>query len=140
MLYWKAFHIISMVTWFSGLFYLPRLFVYHAMADDSIGIDRFKVMERKLYYGITWPSGIATTVCGLALLYHEPSHLLLGWVQLKLSLAALLWVYHLSCGYYLKKFARDEAPYTHIFYRWYNEVPVFFLISIILLVIIQPHL
>ena len=136
----KAWHLIGMVTWFAGLFYLPRLFVYHAMSDDQPSIERFKVMERKLYYGITTPGGLFTLVFGLWMLYDYAwtafgSHL---WLQLKLVLLALLVVYHLYCGRLLNDFKHDRNRHGHVWYRWFNELPVVLLIAIVLLAVLKP--
>jgi len=136
----KAWHLIGMVTWFAGLFYLPRLFVYHAMSDDQASIERFKVMERKLYYGITTPGAIFTWVFGLWMLYDYAwaawgEHL---WLQAKLVLLALLVVYHLYCGKLLKAFKADSNTRSHVWYRWFNEIPVLALIGIVLLAVLKP--
>ncbi|MBM93536.1 MAG: TIGR00701 family protein [Legionellales bacterium] len=136
----KIIHLIAMVTWFSGLFYLPRLFVYHASATDAISLARFKVMERKLYYGITWPGACVTTLAGGGLLHQMPQLITQPWMQLKMLCLCALWAYHLMCGHYLKAFKEDRAPYTHIFYRWFNEIPVIFLIAIITLAVQKPAL
>ena len=139
MLWIKTLHIIFVVTWFSGLFYLPRLFVYHAMSSDQLSIDRFKIMERKLYYGITWPSAALATGFGIWLLnFNWHIYLAQGWMQAKLALVILLWAYHFSCGYYLKKFSTDNIPHTHVFFRWFNEIPVLLLAAIVILVVVQP--
>ena len=139
MLWIKAFHLIAMVCWFAALFYLPRLFVYHAMSDDSISRERFKVMERKLYRGIALPSMLATVILGVWLLsYNMPYYMSSGWMHAKLTLVLLLIGYHHACGAFLKKFARDENTRSHTFYRWFNEVPVLLLISIIVLAIVKP--
>lgn len=140
MLLWiKAFHIIFMVTWFSGLFYLPRLFVYHALCTDQLGNDRFKVMERKLYYGITTPGAILTTLLGFWLLkQNAPLYRHLVWMHAKLALVLLLWIYHLYCGKLLHAFKADKNQYSHVFYRYFNEVPVVALIGIIVLAIVKP--
>lgn len=139
MLYFKALHIISLVAWFAGLFYLPRLFVYHATAEDAISQNRFKVMEYRLYYGITWPAALATTALGLALISFNPVYYLQArWMQAKLSLVVLLWVYHLACGYYLKCFVKDENRQSAFFFRVFNEVPVLFLVGIVMLVVLKP--
>ena len=136
MLWVKAFHIIFMVTWFAGLFYLPRLFVYHAMSDDSPSIERFKVMERKLFYGIMTPGAILTIVFGLWLwLGFGISG---GWLHTKLLLVVLLIVYHLYCGKLLSNFRQDRNQHGHVFYRWFNEIPVIFLFAIILLAVVKP--
>lgn len=136
----KAWHLIGMVTWFAGLFYLPRLFVYHAMSDDQPSIERFKIMERKLYYGITTPGAIFTWVFGLWMLYDYAwaawgEHL---WLQAKLVLLALLVVYHLYCGKLLKEFKADSNTRSHVWYRWFNEIPVLALIGIVLLAVLKP--
>jgi putative membrane protein len=136
MLWLKSFHIIFMVTWFAGLFYLPRLFVYHAMADDEPSVARFKVMERKLYYGIMTPGAAITVASGLALwLYYGIGG---GWLHAKLALVLLLIVYHLWCGRLLAEFRDDRNRHSHVWYRWFNEVPVIFLIAIVILVTVKP--
>jgi putative membrane protein len=139
MLVLKAFHIIAMVAWFAGLFYLPRLFVYHADTSDKLSIERFKIMERRLYYGITWPSALLTSALGLSLLsYNWPYYLKAGWMHAKLSLVILLWAYHLCCGHYLKKFARDANQKSSKFYRIFNELPTLLLVSIVMFVVVKP--
>lgn len=139
MLWVKAFHIISVVCWFAGLFYLPRLFVYHAMSEDQTSRERFKVMERKLYRGIMTPSMIATVVFGFWLFSYAPAgYLSQGWMHAKLTLVALLIAYHFYCGYLMRRFRDDRNEHSHVFYRWFNEVPVLFLIAIIILVVVKP--
>ncbi len=134
-----AFHVIFMVTWFAGLFYLPRLFVYHAMSSDRVSIERFKVMERKLYYGITTPGGVVTVALGLWMLVEQWAvYRTLGWMHIKLALVALLIVYHIYCGKLLADFRRDRNRHSHVFYRWFNELPVIFLIAVVLLVVLKP--
>lgn len=139
MLWIEAFHIIFMVTWFSGLFYLPRLYVYHAMSKDSISIERFKIMERKLYFGITTPGAVFTTILGIWLLFlnlnyylHQP------WMLWKLFLVVILWIYHIYLGKLWLDFRKDKNPHSHVFYRWLNELPVVILVAVILLVILKP--
>lgn len=136
MLWIKSLHIISMVTWFAGLFYLPRLFVYHAMCTDQAGIDRFKVMERKLYYGIMTPGGLLTIIlvhgCGWATVFP-------GWLHTKLALVVLLVAYHLYCGKLLIDFRNDRNRHGHVYYRWFNELPVLALFAIIILVVVKPY-
>ncbi len=134
----KAFHIIAMVCWFAALFYLPRLFVYHAMSEDQTSRDRFKVMERKLYRGIMTPSMIATLILGVWLLALNPAWLGQGWMHAKLTLIGLLIAYHVYCGQILVKFARDDNQRSHVFFRWFNEAPVFALIGIVVLVVVKP--
>ncbi|KTD11133.1 transmembrane protein [Legionella gratiana] len=139
MLYVKAFHIITMVAWFSGLFYLPRLFVYHADTHDAISLNRFKIMEKRLYYGITWPAALLTTLLGLWLISYNPGYYLKeSWMHAKLSLVLLLWVYHLLCGHYLKAFAQDQNQKSVRFFRIYNEMPTLLLIGIVILVVVKP--
>lgn len=139
MLYLKAFHIIAMVAWFAALFYLPRLFVYHSEAQDKISLDRFKVMERRLYYGIMWPAGLATTVLGLWLITDAPHYYLkAGWMHAKLMLVLFLWCFHLFCGRCLKQFKQERHLKSAIFYRALNEIPTILLIGIVLLVVVKP--
>lgn len=139
MLWIKAFHIIFMVTWFSGLFYLPRLFVYHAMSDDAISQERFKIMERKLYFGITTPGAILTLVFGIWLLsYNFTGYFHMVWLNLKLALVILLLVYHVYLGKLLFDFKHDRNKHSHVFYRWLNELPVVFLVGIVILVEVKP--
>lgn len=140
MLWVKAFHIIFMVTWFAGLFYLPRLFVYHAEAKDEISNERFKIMERKLYYGIATPGAIITIGLGFWLLHILGYGLLSSfWLQAKLALILLLVIYHIYCGKLLHDFKCDKNQHGHVWYRWFNELPVLILIAIILLVELQPQ-
>lgn len=139
MLWIKALHLIFMVTWFSGLFYLPRLYVYHAQATDEISHIRFKIMERKLYYGITTPGGVLTLLFGFWLLsLNWTAYMHLRWFHLKMILVFLLVSYHIYLGKLLGDFASNRNQHTHVFYRWLNEVPVIFLFGIIVLAIIQP--
>jgi putative membrane protein len=136
----KAWHLIFMVTWFAGLFYLPRLFVYHASAEDAVSVERFKVMERKLYYGITMPGGILTLGLGIWMLIDYAwaafGHML--WLHVKLGLIALLVVYHLYCGKLVRDFKDGKNSHSHVWYRWFNEIPVIFLIAIVLLAVLKP--
>lgn len=137
-LWLKALHIIAMVCWFAGLFYLPRLFVYHAMSSDAVSHERFCVMERKLYRGIMQPSMIATLVLGAWLLYLNPAWLSMGWLHVKLTLVAILVGYQHLCGAQLRAFSRGENARGHVFFRWFNEVPVLFLLAIVILVVVKP--
>lgn len=138
-LWLKALHIIAMVCWFAGLFYLPRLFVYHAMSEDQASRDRFCIMERKLYRGIMLPSLLATVILGIAMLALNPGLFATGgWMHAKLTLVVLLIGYHHMCGAQLKRFARGETPHGHVYYRWFNEVPVLFLLAIVILVVVRP--
>jgi putative membrane protein len=136
MLWIKSFHIIFMVTWFAGLFYLPRLFVYHALSDDAASIARFKIMERKLFYGIMTPGGIITIALGLWLWLGYG--ITGGWLMAKLALVAVLIVYHLYCGKLLLDFKHDRNTHSHVWYRWFNELPVLILIAVVILVVVKP--
>ncbi|MGD8784928.1 MAG: protoporphyrinogen oxidase HemJ [Thioalkalispiraceae bacterium] len=138
MLWLKALHLIFMVTWFAGLFYLPRLFVYHAMTDDPISLDRFKVMERKLYYGIMTPGMVLTLLFGIWLLFLG-DYLGQLWLQIKLALILILVFYHLYCGKLVSDFKHERNSRSHIFYRWFNEFPVLILIAVVILAVIRPQ-
>ena len=138
MLWVKAFHIIAVVCWFAVLFYLPRLFVYHAMAEDQISKDRFKIMERKLYRGIGTPSMVATIALGFwTASYNWAYYSQATWFWLKVTLIAILVGYHHMCGHLLKVFKEDQNVKSHVFFRWFNEFPVFILIAAVLLVVVQ---
>ncbi len=139
-LWLKAIHVIVMVTWFAGLFYLPRLFVYHAASEDAISIERFKIMERKLFYGITTPGGIATLVFGIWLSFVLGIEPLLksGWFHAKLFLVLTLVAYHVYLGVLVKRFASDSNQRSHVYYRWLNEYPVLVLVGAVILVIVKP--
>lgn len=131
-----AFHLIFVVCWFSGLFYLPRLFVYHAQTEDQISNERFKIMERKLFFGIMTPGGILATIFGLWLLYLGwPAYSHALWMYTKLGAAAFLWVFHFLCAKYLFAFKNDRNQHSHIFYRWFNEIPTLLLVLIVILAI-----
>jgi putative membrane protein len=133
----KSFHIIFVITWFAGLFYLPRLFVYHALSSDAVSIERFKVMERKLYYGIMTPSAVLAVALGLWLwLAWFPGAG--GWLHAKLALVAALVGYHLWCGRLLAAFREDRNRHSHVWYRWFNEAPVLALVAVVILVVVKP--
>ena len=140
MLWIKALHLIFMVTWFAGLFYLPRLFVYHAMSTDQMSIDRFKIMERKLFYGIMTPGALLTLVFGFWTLVINGWDSYSGslWLHTKLGIVLLALIYHGYCGKLLFDFKYDRNTRTHIWFRWFNEIPVFFLIVIIILAVVRP--
>lgn len=141
MLWFKALHIIAMVCWFAALFYLPRLFVYHAMAEDKPSIDRFKIMERKLYRGIGTPSMIATFIFGGILISYSPEYYLSStWFHIKLTLVLVLAAYHGLCGRMVKRFAADDNSKGHVYYRWFNEFPVLVLVVVVILVVVKPTL
>ena len=136
MLWLKALHIIFVIAWFAGLFYLPRLFVYHAGATDAVSRERFKVMERKLYRGIMVPAMVLTVASGL--------WLWLGfgftgtWIHAKVALVALLVAYNFWMRKLLGDFARDANRRSHVFYRWVNEMPTVLLVAIVILVVVKP--
>jgi len=136
-LYIKSFHIIFMVAWFAGLFYLPRLFVYHAQAEDKISIERFKIMERKLYFGIMTPCMVITLILGIWLWLGYGYRG--GWLHAKLALVAILVVQHFYLGKLMRDFKHDRNTHGHVFYRWLNEIPTLpLLIGIVILVIVKP--
>ena len=135
----KTLHVVFMVSWFAGIFYLPRLFVYHALAsaDDRVGIERFKTMERKLFFGIMTPSAVLTVVFGLWLwLGYDVTG---GWMHAKLALVLVLLAFHVYLGLLMRDFARDRNRHGHVFYRWVNEIPALpLLVAIVWLVIAKP--
>ena len=133
----KSLHIIFMVAWYAGLFYLPRLFVYHSMANDAISIERFKLMERRLYRGIMTPSAVLTVVFGtwLWLGYGITG----GWMHAKLALVAILIAFHVWLGKLVADFAADRNTHGDKFYRWINEIPAApILIGVVFLVVMKP--
>jgi protoporphyrinogen IX oxidase len=140
MLWLKALHLIAMVCWFAGLFYLPRLFVYHAMSEDEISNERFKIMERKLFFGIMTPSMIATFVFGIWLLFAGAwaMYSTAGWLYAKFLCLLCLLIYHYFCWLWFKDFRSDKNRQNHVFYRWMNEIPVIFLLAIIILAVVKP--
>lgn len=139
MLWIKAFHIISVVTWFAALFYLPRLFVYHAMSDDKVSIERFKIMERKLYRGIMMPSMIIAVVLGTWMVVDGwEMYKTQYWMHAKLALVLPLITYHFYCGRLLQIFKQDKNTRSDVFYRWFNEFPVLILVAIVILVVVKP--
>ncbi len=139
MLWFKALHLIFMVTWFAGLFYLPRLFVYHALSKDQTSIDRFKIMERKLFIMMTM-GAVLTFVFGIGLLLSGAylSHPLPLWLKIKFVLLGTLVLYHWHCRKMVQTFQRDNNKYNHIFFRWYNEFPILILFAIIFLAVLRP--
>ncbi len=139
MLWIKAFHIISVVSWMAALFYLPRLFVYHTLSEDQISRERFKIMERKLLRGIANPAMGATFIFGIWMSwllwdYYSTQ----AWYWCKLGLVTLLTFYHHACVAYFKQLRDDRCQKTHVFFRVFNELPVFLLIGIVILVVVKP--
>lgn len=137
-LYVKAFHLIAMVAWYAGLFYLPRLFVYHVQAQDKTSLERFEIMERRLYRGIMTPAMVVTLILGFWMLYLHPFWLSQGWMHAKLGLIFLLVVYQHVCLFHMKQLARGTNRRSHLYFRWFNEVPLIPLIAIVLLAVIKP--
>ena len=140
MLWIKAFHIIFMVCWFAGIFYLPRLLVNHAMVDDAATRKQLLQMERKLYRFVT-PFAFITIALGLWLAalnwtYYSSQ----SWFWLKCTLVIALVFYHWQCGRFIDKFAKDENVHSHVFYRFFNEAPVLALFAIVILVVLKPGL
>jgi protoporphyrinogen IX oxidase len=136
MLWVKSLHIIFVVSWFAGLFYLPRLFVYHAQATDGASIERFKVMERKLYRGIMTPAMVLTLASGIWLWLGYGFRG--GWLEAKLALVGALVAYHFWMDALRRRFAADANRASHVFYRWVNEAPTLLLVAIVILVVVKP--
>ena len=134
MLWIKALHIIFVISWFAGLFYLPRLFVNHAMVEGATA-ERLLLMERKLYSFMT-PLAVLALAFGawLWLGYGIGG----GWLHAKLLLVAVLIAYHLYCGRLMRDFARNRNAHSHVWYRWFNEVPVLVLFAVVILVVVKP--
>ena len=142
MLWFKSLHLIFMVTWFAGLFYLPRLFVYHAMESNPNTCQRFEVMESKLFWAIMTPGGLLCLLFGLMMLLPdwETVYITQTWMHIKLFLIAVLIVYHVQCWVLLRKFKLGQNTHSHVWYRWFNEIPNIPLIGIILLAVLkQPQ-
>jgi putative membrane protein len=137
MLWLKGFHVIAVVTWFAGLFYLPRLYVYHADAKDSISIERFKIMERRLFTLMTI-GAVASVGLGAAMVAAAPVYLTMHWLRIKLLLVLLLIAYHLFCYKLMRDFAENRNMHSAKWYRGFNEIPSLLLIAIVLLAVIKP--
>lgn len=141
MLWLKAFHVIFVVTWFAGLFYLPRLFIYHAQSTDALSIARFKIMQRRLL-AITHIGGLLAVFFGLALLWwwivHAPDYLRQGWLHAKLALVVLLIGFHVSLIVHVRRFAQDRNRRSVGWFRWYNEVPSLLLVAIVIAAVVKP--
>ena len=138
MLWLKALHIIVVVCWFAGLFYLPRIFVYYAASEDTNTRDQLAVMARRLYRFVT-PFMVITVALGLAMIALNPEYYLrVTWMWLKLGGVAFLVVYHFQCGRYVKLINDHRDQHGHVFYRFFNEVPVLFLFAIVILAVLKP--
>ncbi|MDP9084831.1 MAG: protoporphyrinogen oxidase HemJ [Pseudomonadota bacterium] len=137
MLWLKAFHVISVVTWFAGLFYLPRLFVYHADAEDPISIERFKIMEKRLL-AIMTIGAVASVALGVAMIAGAPIYLSLTWLKIKLLLVLALIAYHWFCHKLTGDFAAGRNTHNSKWYRGFNEVPSLLLVAIVVLAVVKP--
>lgn len=137
MIWLKAFHVIAVVTWFAGLFYLPRLFVYHADAKDPVGSERFKLMERRLL-SIMTVGAAASLAFGVAMLVGSPAYLSMRWLQVKLALVLLVLVYHFACFRFVGDFAADRNARSGRWYRAFNEIPSVLLVGIVILAVVKP--
>ncbi|HUN77028.1 MAG TPA: protoporphyrinogen oxidase HemJ [Steroidobacteraceae bacterium] len=137
MLWLKAFHIVFVVTWFAGLFYLPRLFVYHAMASEPPLLERFATMERRLF-GIMTIGGALALAFGIAMVAAAPAYLGFGWLHVKLALVAALVVYHIWCHRLMCALRQGRNTHSHRWYRLFNEVPSLLLIAIVILAVVKP--
>jgi len=137
MLWLKAFHVIFVVTWFAGLFYLPRLFVYHAVATDTVGLERFIVMERRLFSIMTLGATLAA-VFGISMIVAAPGYLYFGWLHVKLTLVAGLIGYHVWCHALVVAFREGRNTHSQRWYRMFNEAPALLLIAIVILAVVKP--
>jgi putative membrane protein len=137
MLWLKALHVVFVVTWFAGLFYLPRLYVYHAVTTDAPGLARFVVMERRLFF-IMSLGALLAVLFGLAMILAAPAYLGQGWLRLKLLLVALLIGYHFWCYRLMRSLRLGVNPHSQRWYRWFNELPSLFLIAIVILAVVKP--
>ena len=137
MLWLKALHVIAMVTWFAGLFYLPRLFVYHASALDETSLVRFETMERRLFT-LMCIGGALTLAAGIAMLMASPAYLSMGWLRTKLLLVGVLLVYHYICFVQMRAFAERRNARSPAWYRWFNELPSVLLVAIVILAVVKP--
>jgi len=137
MLWLKSFHIVFVVTWFAGLFYLPRLFVYHAMAQHDQVLRTLKLMQRRLMV-MTHLGGALGWLFGVCLLILLPEWLNQSWMQLKLGLVLLLTFYHFWCARIVKELASDQVRHSHVWYRWFNEFPTLILVVVVILVVVKP--
>ena len=141
MLWVKAFHIIFVVSWFAGLFYLPRLFVYHSMSSDKISHTRFVMMERKLFWAIMTPSGFGTITLGSWLLFANWDYFMAWWwMHLKLVFVGLLMIQHAYCWWYMIKLRENPTYKGHVFFRVFNELPVIHLVAIVILIVVKPNI
>jgi putative membrane protein len=137
MLWLKAFHIIFVVTWFAGLFYLPRLFVYHVVATDTPGLERFVIMERRLF-GIMTLGAVLAVLFGISMIVAAPGYLKFGWLHAKLTLVAALIAYHIWCRVLMTALHAGRNRHSQRWYRLFNEAPALLLIAIVILAVVKP--
>src|SRR5882757_2240797 len=137
MLWLKAFHVVFVVTWFAGLFYLPRLFVYHATATDALGLERFAVLERRLF-GIMTLGAMLAALFGLSMILAAPGYLAFGWLQVKLVFVAALIAYHAWCYRLMVGLRTGNKRHSERWYRLFNEAPALLLVAIVVLAIVKP--
>jgi putative membrane protein len=137
MLWLKAFHVVFVVTWFAGLFYLPRLFVYHVATTDAPGLERFVVMERRLFAIMTIGAALAA-LFGISMIVTAPGYLALGWLRMKLALVAVLIGYHVWCYRLMVALRVGSNPHSQRWYRLFNEAPALLLTAIVLLAVVKP--
>ena len=137
MLWLKALHVVFVVTWFAGLFYLPRLFVYHAVTGDAPGLERFIVMERRLFM-IMSLGALLAILFGLAMIVAAPGYLVMGWLRAKLLLVAALVGYHAWCYRLMRRLRLGAPRHSQRWYRLFNEVPSLLLIAIVILAVVKP--
>ena len=139
LLWLKAFHVVFVVTWFAGLFYLPRLFVYHAGTEDRLSLDRFVVMERRLF-AIMSIGAVLAALFGIAMIALAPAYLEMRWLHAKLTLVVLLIAYHLSCYRLMVALRTGGNTHSQRWYRWFNELPALLLVAIVVLAVVKPAL
>jgi len=145
-LYLKAVHIIFIVTWFAGLFYMPRIFVYIVEAhgkpepEKSILLKQLKMMASRLWFAITWPSAIITLGIGTSLVINQPEWLQQGFMHIKLTLVFLLYLYHFSIHVIFRQLNSDVVKYSSQQLRFWNEVATLFLISIVFIIVLKSAL
>jgi putative membrane protein len=137
MLWLKALHVVFVVTWFAGLFYLPRLYVYHTVTTDTLGLQRFEVMERRLFF-IMSVGAVLAVLFGMAMILAAPGYLAQGWLRAKLLLVALLVGYHFWCYRLMLALRAGVNPHSQRWYRWFNELPGLFLLAIVILAVVKP--
>lgn len=137
MLWLKALHVVFVVTWFAGLFYLPRLYLYHAIVNDAAGIARFVMMERRLFF-IMSIGGVLAVLFGTAMIIAAPAYLEQGWLRAKLLLVALLVGYHFWCYRLMLALRAGDNPHSQRWYRWFNELPGLLLLGIVILAVVKP--